>query len=100
MTTQPDRHNLGHAFEVKWEDLDGTRIIVAAGEIDLTARPTLTEAFDARNLSVDFSGVTFIDSTGLTCLIAAKGASDTFILNPSKPVRRVIEIAGLSEHFS
>jgi len=81
--------------------------IVLTGDVDLASRPAVDEAMtsactSAATVTVDLSGVTFMDSSGLNALIAAAklaGESDCelAVCSPSDPVRRLFEIAGVGE---
>jgi anti-sigma B factor antagonist len=56
------------------QGLDGTTVVIAAGEIDLATCPALREALlvaagFSSKVVVDLSAVTFLDSTGLGVLI-------------------------------
>jgi anti-sigma B factor antagonist len=80
-----------------------------AGEVTLDniaeLRTVLFRAIDdvrARAVEVDFSLVTFIDSTGIGKLVAARAharssGSDLWVVNPSPGVRRVLSLLGLLE---
>lgn len=89
---------------------DGSPVIEAAGEVDVTTAPDLAAALDtmigsgATSIVVDMAQVTFIDSSGLGTLLAAlKQAHATdagFTLrNLSGSARKVFEITGLLETF-
>ena len=79
-------------------------VVRAVGEVDASTCGQLDErlrALDgAEPASVDLSAVTFMDSSGLRVLIehhylrAERGYSLT-VVNPSRPVRRLLEITGL-----
>jgi len=85
------------------EPLEDARLVRADGEIDLTTVAALRrEIYAARDAAatalLDLSGVTFIDSTGLQLLLEASRDSATsewgfFIVRPSDPVRRLIEVS-------
>lgn len=93
-------------FEVRVVEADGGTVIVARGEIDLTAHEPLRRCIescsaDRRHVVLDVAEVTFIDSTGLNMLVLAHrrlghrpGA--VVLRNPSPAVVRVLEIAGLT----
>lgn len=80
------------------------------GDIDLAAQdqvlallePAACRAAHAgEDLVVDLDEVTFLDSTGIACLVRARrqlrdGAS-LVLTRPSEAVRRVLEISGLGE---
>lgn len=56
---------------------EGLPVVAARGEVDVTSAPVLEEALEAQleagasSLVVDFLGVTFLDSTGLSALVRA-----------------------------
>jgi anti-sigma B factor antagonist len=84
-----------------------TAIVAATGEIDLSnagdLRSAVTEAADGvEKLTLDLSGVEFIDSTGLGGLLELRSTlrSQAVTLQISAgegPVRQAMEITGLSE---
>lgn len=82
--------------------------IVLTGEIDAhTAarlRGALIPTLDSGDLRVDLSGVTFIDSSGLRVVLEAHqrfhgDGCRLVLVAPSKPVARLIEVAGLVSHL-
>jgi anti-sigma B factor antagonist len=85
----------------------GHRFVVAAeGEIDLASVPLLRSALlDAEQsgcaeIWLDLSDVEFMDSTGITAIVDARGALDGrrfALICPGGAVRRVLDIAGI-EH--
>jgi anti-anti-sigma factor len=84
-----------------------TAIVAAAGEIDLSnvgdLRSAVTEAADGVDrLSLDLTGVEFIDSTGLGGLLELRSTlrarSVTLeIVAGEGPVRQAVEITGLGD---
>jgi len=89
---------------------DGTAAIQITGDIDLftasTLKQTLCGALDQGHstLEVDLKCVDYIDSTGLSVLIAAlrkarerKGGMR--LLNLNRQLRRMFEVTGLSKLF-
>ncbi|MDP9385978.1 MAG: STAS domain-containing protein [Actinomycetota bacterium] len=79
--------------------------VVAKGEIDLCTSPAIESELerhhhDGRALEVDLSGVTFIDSTGLSVLLrtrdrlAGQGRA-LRVVAPDGPALRAIELTGL-----
>jgi anti-anti-sigma factor len=78
-----------------------TEALRIEGEIDFAAADQLADALRTSIASgvttVDLSGVTFFDSEGLSVLLSAGNALDgqgpLVLLRPSKPVRRVLDIA-------
>lgn len=100
---------------VAMSDLDARLSVVAnpsgwtvVGEIDAFSAPSLAAAFaelpDVARIVADFSGVTFMDSSGLRVLVdAVTAATDAgkalVIANPQSAIRRVVEISGLGDHL-
>ena len=85
---------------------DGHLVVHVSGEIDLSARSLfqkrLDDMFEANDddVVVDLADVSFIDSTGLFVLLQARERLETagrklMIARPSRPVTRVLELAGL-----
>jgi anti-anti-sigma factor len=81
-------------------DLTGSRVAVT-GEVDLDAAPTIQAALaelSSRPATLDVSGVTFLDSSGLRTLVFAKrDHPELRIVDPSFVAIRVIEMAGLTD---
>jgi anti-sigma B factor antagonist len=86
-------------------DASGAHLTVV-GEIDSSSAPTLRQHLDAlldsdvRELTVDLTAVTFLDSAGLCVLAAAHrrcGAQDVrlHVLASSRAVVRPLQITGL-----
>ena len=79
-----------------------------AGELDMTAAfriepevDRLLAVPDVRRLVVDLAAVTFVDSAGLGTLLAVRERSadlgiELALVNPSAPVRRMLELSGTS----
>src|SRR3954451_5832690 len=98
-------------FTVESEDLDDlTRVLTATGEVHVSTAPELAEqlnealASGRRRIVLDFSGVEFIDSTGLSVLLNAlrrlgrvDGALSLVCTNPT--VLRLFEITRLDSTF-
>ena len=88
----------------------GASIVVFNGEIDLesspAARKTLLKCFENnRNVIVDLSAVTYIDSSGVASLVEAlqaakKNGTLLSLAAVSEPTRRVLELARLDKVFS
>jgi anti-sigma B factor antagonist len=83
-----------------------TVLVTAAGEIDSTSSPVLRQRLDdlldgeARELTVDLGGVTFLDSAGLCVLASAHRRAvhqgvRMRVLASSRAVIRPLEITGL-----
>jgi anti-sigma B factor antagonist len=84
--------------------------IVLTGEIDAhTAGSVRDELLRVRvpaagDLRVDLSNVTFIDSSGLRIILEVhqemqRNGRRLVLLDPSKPVARLVEIAGLASQL-
>ena len=78
----------------------------ASGEIDAHTAPTLAAAIDAAGpkVDLDLSGVEFVDSSGLRVLIdahqrLADAGGGLRLTSLSEPVRRLLEISGVSEYL-
>lgn len=92
-------------LSIEQVDHDGRRELKLSGELDLATVDALRTALSAAwtekgALVVDTTDVTFIDSTGLATLIAARQRmGDRLTLIPGPPTRRLLEIAGAIDHF-
>lgn len=83
-------------------DVRGAGLIVA-GELDALTAPLMygaLEAFLGRTVEIDMAGVTFMDSSGIACLLRAAHTGITIVItDPSNPVRRILELTGLVNEF-
>jgi anti-anti-sigma factor len=87
-------------------------LIVLAGELDHGSADALRTrlaqagmAFEGEEITVDLSGVTFIDSTGLGVLVGATRSSrsaggDIRLVGCRPSMLRVLNIAGLDRFFT
>jgi anti-sigma B factor antagonist len=93
-------------FGVAIVQVDGHTKVRVTGEIDLATAPQLRQRLDSviaagtGDVDLDVSDVTFLDSSGLVVLLAARqGLHDKRhrlrVRNPSEPVLRVFELSGL-----
>jgi anti-anti-sigma factor len=79
--------------------------LFVSGEIDAETAPLLYEEIvkdGARSvdlLTIDMSGVTFVDSQGLRALITASELVIIQIANPSTFVRTLLFVTGLEDTF-
>jgi anti-sigma B factor antagonist len=91
-------------------DRAGERTLLVSGEIDLATAPQFRLELEALGLEahspavVDLAGVTFLDSSGISALLAARqelaGTDVTLVLaGPSPQVRRVLEMTGVDGLF-
>jgi anti-sigma B factor antagonist len=87
---------------------DGALIIEVAGEIDLHTATELQRSVDRLSpfphpVTLDLSGVGFIDSTGIRALLAINTrATETTgqalrIANPTDGTRRLLELTGIDK---
>lgn len=103
-----DRFAVFPELHITVEPLPGQALRVrVAGEVTMEnvgdLRKVLFRAVDdvrAKAVEVDLSLVTFIDSTGIGKLVAARGhalsnGSDLWVVNPGPNVRRVLSLLGL-----
>lgn len=83
-------------------------VVTVQGEIDMETAPTLRAALDqieAHNHAyIDMARMRFIDSSGIKVLISQtirmqRENGQLHIQNPSRVVRRIFTVAGLSDHF-
>lgn len=85
--------------------------LAVRGEVDMATAPALEAALEEAirdsegALVVDLSGVEFLDSSGLQVLMRARARLGTedralALVCPFGPVRRVFELAGLSDVFT
>jgi anti-sigma B factor antagonist len=98
--------NLPQEFGVSIVQVNGHTKVRVTGELDLATAPELRQRLDAviaagtRTLDLDLSDVTFLDSSGLVVLLAARQGlhgkdQQLRVLNPSEPVLRVFEVSGV-----
>jgi len=84
------------------QDGPGTMVISCAGDIDLASTPVLSEAIDwsytsdLMVLRIDLTAVTFIDSSGIQCLLDASDRCNRlatrFEVVASRHVERVLRL--------
>jgi anti-sigma B factor antagonist len=99
-------------FDVKTEKVDeSTYVIALAGEVDLYTAPEFKEqlleviAEGGKDVVVDFSGTTFIDSTTLGVLVGGVKrlrAQDgrLSLVCSDRNIRKIFEITGLDRVFT
>jgi anti-sigma B factor antagonist len=90
------------------ENRNGHVLVRAVGELDMSTAPSLTTATEDafgdgyRLLLLDLSGLSFMDSTGLSALLSvhrdaqARGAHAA-IIAPSDTALRVLEMLGVEQ---
>ena len=84
--------------------------VALRGEIDAHSAPALAGRFETLpagddDVVIDMADVTFMDSSGLRVLIDLHerlgAASRRLVIDsPSQPVTRLLEVAGLADHFT
>jgi anti-anti-sigma factor len=89
--------------------IDAVAVVTVQGDIDAETAPTLRVALEQldpqQDVYVDMARVRFMDSSGVKVLVTqakriqANGELRLRIRNPSRVVRRIVELAALSEHF-
>lgn len=92
-------------------DSAGAAVIRISGDVDIATAPELSDHVRKLlrdpglcSLRLDVRDVTFIDSTGLGALVAARNASEARgvrleLLSPSEPVLRLLRLTSLDEVF-
>ena len=98
-------------YEVDDAGLSDAPGVAVHGEVDISVAEALEEALDAAiresagAFIVDLSDLDFIESSGLHALLRARGLlgredRELAVVCPHGPVRRVFELAGISELFA
>lgn len=96
------------AFSARAERRNDSSLVVVSGELDLAVVDDLQAALarpeaQAENLVLDLRRVTFIDSSGLSVIVAShqrlRAANGRFAVVVSRPsaVHRLFELCGLTE---
>jgi anti-sigma B factor antagonist len=97
-------------FSVTTRAIDELSVVDVAGEVDVFSASELaeqlTQLFDAgrRTVVVDLTSVTFLDSTGLGTLVAARNRAEEAggqlpIIGSGERVLKLFRITGLDEVF-
>jgi anti-sigma B factor antagonist len=84
---------------------NGTRVVAVAGELDIATAHELARELrrlEHCNVTVDLASTTFIDSSGLRCIVDAhqriEGHGNALtVRGASSIVRRTFEITGLDQ---
>jgi anti-sigma B factor antagonist len=88
----------------------GLPVVAVSGELDIVSGPRLRDALDEvmagspGRLVIDLTDVSFLDSSGLGVLVAARKkvrawSGDVVLVRPVPIVARVLEVTGLSAAF-
>lgn len=108
-TDQPASQGRQDGLDLQVRPLEADRYLVTAtGALDVHTAQNLSDALqpllhaDGRTVLADLSGVTFLDSSGLTCLIAAyRTARNTgarlALISPSERVRSMLALTGTDQ---
>lgn len=81
----------------------GDGAVLITGDLDVaTIGPVRQQVFDligsgATDLVLDLSGVTFMDSSGITLLLQCRARATLVIRAPSTAVRRILALTGVAE---
>lgn len=97
-------------IELKVDRQGANATVGVSGDIDLTSAPRLDDEVtgliedSVNSLTIELTGVSFMDSTGLRVLLKAskllESAGGALVLRgPSAAVRRLLEVSGLDSHF-
>jgi anti-sigma B factor antagonist len=89
---------------------EGRAVVTVDGELDAHSAQLVDDEVErlladgVTELVFDLSAIEFLDSFGLRALLAAEGEvanlGASFVLRaPSRTVERLLDIAGLTEHF-
>ena len=100
----------GRPFEADLDVRDGTVVVAFRGEFDMAAKEPAAAALaaavsaDPKSIVVDLRGLSFMDSTGVNCLIRAKSMAEPLgrriaLLNGSGQPHQVLELTRLVEVF-
>lgn len=94
---------MSHMFQMEETTEDGRLVVRLSGDLDLTARPELTERVvrrvttDLAGVTVDMGAVTFCDSSGLGGLLDIRRAAgdagvEMVLRNVPRPVARILDL--------
>jgi anti-anti-sigma factor len=94
---EPTRAEVG--VSTSWED--AVAVVAVTGELDMSnvdALKSALAAVDAAKVVFDLRALRFMDSAGIAALLEARERIGSIALRaPSEPVRRVIEVTGLTD---
>jgi anti-anti-sigma factor len=97
-------------FEIRSERQGDTGRLILSGELDIATAPQVDEAArtmlaeQVRELVIDLSQLTFVDSSGLRMLIALNDRANEEawklgLVRPSEPSLSVFQITGADENL-
>ena len=96
--------------QIDHDPIDGGLLVVASGELDMSATPRLStvlamaSASRGGRLVLDLTDVSFIDSTVLGTILKAAAQLDESgtslaVVAPEGPVRRLLQMTNLTQRF-
>ena len=97
-------------FQIDHDPISGGHLVVAAGELDISATPRLStvlamaSATPGGRLVLDLVEVSFIDSTALGTILKAatqldESGTNLAVVAPEGPVRSLLEMTNLTQRF-
>ena len=95
-------------FRIDEREIGPRMVLAVHGEVDLATAPQLSRAIERadafREIWIDLSATSFMDSTGLATLVGAYrslagGGRRLTVICPAGPVRRVFELSGVDQHL-
>src|SRR3954447_11250739 len=97
----------GADFRFDVRETRGGPLVVLTGELDISTAVELRECLVSlvgRRVTLDFSGVTFMDCTTIGVLVAARNRSDAVgaelvLQNVGSSEMRLLEITGVAAHL-
>jgi len=106
-----DEQMVGPDLVLATERADHIAVLTVRGELDAYSAPGLEDqvarliALDVDEVVLDLSETSFLDSSGLRAILTAQRrmveSGGTMLLRtPSEPVTRLLEITGLTDHFT
>jgi anti-sigma B factor antagonist len=98
-------------FTLEHDPVDGSHLIVAAGELDVASTSEMSTIFAISTAGpqeavvLDLMGVEFIDSSALATILRAaqqleRVGKRLHVVAPAGPVRRLLEITGTAQRFT
>jgi anti-anti-sigma factor len=111
LMSRDDSSGGGTKLEIEIRRVETHAVVALAGEVDISTVGQLYEEFAdlARqgvcHVSLSMVEVTFIDSSGLSLLVAehkrmASMKGELIIFSPSSDLRRLFQITGLDSYFN
>jgi anti-anti-sigma factor len=97
-------------FTLSREETDGAVVLRISGEVDVSDCPALVDEISGQlregriRIALDLSDVRYIDSSGVRTLlegvrIIRSHAGRLTLIEPSRPVTRILKIVGLLPYF-